>query len=287
MNWFYAAIASVSALALAELTQQHILKQENEVDESVSGTLTFLFQSLLTLPIIFIMNLQGEMGRVFQADTILNLICVTIVASIGMIFYLRSFKVVNISYSSIFISFSSIISTSLGIIFLSESVSLYKFVGIFLVLISIVSLNINNAALEKNHLYGILAGIFFGIMYTLDKSIVTKTHPLIYIFWAFFLVSVFGFIVRPVKMIQVVKGLTLKDFTPIFISGFGYFIYNLCTFIAYSLGGEVGKVDAINNSQVFLIILAEFFIFKQKDGVFRKIITALIAFLGVAILGYL
>ncbi|EFK96195.1 hypothetical protein LDC_1793 [sediment metagenome] len=65
------------------------------------------------------------------------------------------------------------------------------------------------------------------------------------------------------------------------------FLYNFFTFTAYTLGGEVGRVDAINNSQVFLIIMAEYFILKHKDYIFKKLLAAAIAFTGVLVLGFL
>ncbi len=89
------------------------------------------------------------------------------------------------------------------------------------------------------------------------------------------------------SVINDIKTASLRSFKPIVISGIGYFLYNLATFFAYTYGGEVGRVDAINNSQVFLIILVEFFIFKQKDGLMRKLITAAVALTGVFILGLL
>jgi len=71
--------------------------------------------------------------------------------AIAVIFYFRSFKVKNISISTIFISFSVLISTSLGIIFFSESVNYLKFVGIALILLAIILINYKNSILEKNH----------------------------------------------------------------------------------------------------------------------------------------
>ena len=100
-----------------------------------------------------------------------------------MIYYLRSFKVKNISISTIFIAFSVVVSTTLGIIFFSESLYLYKLLGIALVLLAIVSLNISNFQLEKNHFYGLIAGTMFGITYSIDKYIITDSiQPIIYIF---------------------------------------------------------------------------------------------------------
>jgi drug/metabolite transporter (DMT)-like permease len=159
--------------------------------------------------------------------------------------------------------------------------------GIVLVLLAIISLNVKNLSLEKNHFYGLVAGALFGIAYTLDKKIVQSVDPIIYIFWVFTLVAFFGFLFNPKAVIDMVKNARFEYYRPILISGIGYFLYNFFTFSAYKVGGEVGRVDAINNSQVFLIILVEYFIIRHKDNISRKLISAGIAFTGVMILGFL
>lgn len=285
MTWFTLSLLSVFALATAELTQQYLLNSKNAFNERASTVFTFLFQSLLTIPVIFVFSLQGKLFSVFNKDVIVQIFTVTVVASVAMVFYLRSFRVKNISFSTIFISGSTIVSTALGIMFLGEEVYISKFVGIFLVLLAIIILNIKNASLERNHYYGLLVGVMFGVAYTLDKSISLKVDPLIYIFWAFFLVALFGFLFNPKDVLSSVRGRTFSDYKPIIFSGFGYFFYNLSTFFAYRFGGEVGKIDAINNSQVFLIILFEFFILKHTKSIVLKLSTAVIAAIGVIILG--
>ena len=95
------------------------------------------------------------------------------------------------------------------------------------------------------------------------------------------------FLQKPKELMATVRGSNLYTYKPVVFSGVGYFAYNFATFTSYSIGGEVGRVDAINNSQVFLIILFEYFILKQKENTIRKFVTAGIAFSGVMILGYL
>ncbi len=54
--------------------------------------------------------------------------------------------------------------------------------------------------------------------------------------------------------------------------------------MSYGRGGEVGRIDAINNSQVVLIILFEYFILKHTKGTFKKIFAAVLVVLGIYIL---
>lgn len=287
MTWFLFTLLSTTTLAIAELVQQRIQNTKNNIDERVGTTLTFLIQALITIPFILSSPLRNSLFSVFALNIFPYFLLVSFISSIGMIFYFKSLKVKNISFSTLFISVSVLVSTSLGIVLFSEGMYFAKLLGIFLVLFAIASININNFHLERNHFYGLLAGIVFGITYTIDKGLMIKSiHPLIYIFWAFNLVAFFSFIIRPVFVYKSIIKSSLADLRPVIISGIAYFLFNFFTFNAYRYGGEVGRVDAINNSQIFIIILVEYFIFHHREGLFRKLITAAIAFTGILILGY-
>ena len=285
MTWFVLGLLSVLALATAELTQQHLLNVKNAFTERTSAVLTFLFQSVFVLPILFLSGKAGQFFSIFAPSVLPRVCIVTLLSSFAMVFYLRSFKVKNISISAIFTSFSVVVSTVLGIVFLSESTEVSKLVGIALVLSAIVLANWKNAVLEKHHFYGLAAGAMFGVVYTLDKNIVSEVHPLIYLFWSFLMIVIWGVIFGGKEIVRSVKGKGMRSYVPVLASGFGYLLFNICTFTAYSFGGEVGRIDAINNSQVFLIILFEFFILKHTEGTVRKLASATMAILGVIILG--
>lgn len=285
MTWFGFAILSITALAIAELVQQKLLNDKNDVDPNTSTVLTFGIQTLLAIPIIFLFNEQNNFFLVFDHKVFWYVVLTSITASFAMYFYLKSFVAKNISFSTMFISLSVVVSTLLGIVIFGETTGLMKMFGITLVLSAVAILNFKNEQLEKNNLYGLLAGVFFGITYTFDKMVVLEIHPMVYLFWSFLFVIFIALVQNPRGIIKAIKTLKILDIRNLLISGIGYLVYNLCTFFAYNVGGEVGRVDAINNSQIFLIILAEYFILKQKTGMTRKLVTATIAIIGVYILG--
>ena len=70
------------------------------------------------------------------------------------------------------------------------------------------------------------------------------------------------------------------------ISAVTFLIWNKLNFLAYTVGGEVGKIDSINNSVVFVIILLEIIVLKVRDNLPRKFMAALIAFVGIFLLGF-
>lgn len=287
MSWFYFSIFSIFALAVAELTQQHLLNLKDGFSENASVVLTFAFQFILAFPMLFLFGLEDQIFSVFKTPIWQQTLVCTFIAAIAMVFYLKSFKVKNISLSAVLISSSVLVSTFLGIMFLAESVTITKFVGIFLILSAIGVVNLKNSALEKNHLFGLLAGVMFGIAFTFDKSILQYIHPLVYIFWSFLLIATWVLLFDYREIIGSLRNKKVGSYMPIVLSGLGFLLYNFLIFSAYRAGGEVGKVDAINTAYIFLIIFFEYFFLKHTKGVARKLFSGVLAVLGIFLLGVL
>ena len=284
MSWFILNFLAVFSIAAAELFQQRILNKEKPLSPRASSVLGYSIQTLMILPFALFYHSRDFLG-VFSSGCIILFLAVTVVGSFAVIFYLKSLQVENISLSGIFGSFSIAVSTVLGIYFFGESVTWMKFLGIGLILIAILSFNFKNTILEKNHYFGIIAGVLFGICYTLDKGLVENIPPIVYIFWNFLFLAIFAFLANPKEIIDSIKLKLSGVYKLTIATGFFYLLFNVLTFTAYTVGGEVGKVDAINNGQVFLVILFEYFILKHRGSIGRKFIAAAIAFAGILILG--
>lgn len=284
MTWFAFSLASVVSLAVAELSLQNVLNRKKSFTPRTTAFLGYVLQSVLILPFL-IFFFREDFLSIFTPEIFPRIMAVCLISSIATLFYAKSFQVKNISVSSIFGSLSIVVSTCLGIYFYNEGTHFIKFVGIAAILVSIVILNIRNAALEKNHFYGLAAGALYGLCYVLDKGNVQSITPPVYVFWLFLFTAFFVFIFNPKEVIVSIRDESFPTFKIIVLSSIGFLLYNLLTFMAYTTGGEVGKVDAINNSQVFLIIIFEYFILRQKTSIGRKLLAAAIAFGGVLILG--
>ena len=284
MNWFTLSLSSVFVLAIAELSQQSALNRNKPLSLRANAVLVYFIQSIVVFPFSFFV-FRKEFFDVFSPDLLVKFLAVTAIGSIATIFYLKSLKVQNISLSGIFGSLSVVVSTILGIYFFDEGTSLIKFIGIIMILTAIISLNFRNAILERNHMFGLISGLLFGICYVLDKSIVQAVNPVVYLFWSFLTLSLFCFLANPKEVAHSLGTGFKKSYRLIAIAAICYALYNFLTISSYLTGGEVGKIDAINNSQIFLIILFEYFILKHHDSIFRKFATALVAFSGIYLLG--
>ena len=53
---------------------------------------------------------------------------------------------------------------------------------------------------------------------------------------------------------------------------------------AYQAGGEVGRIDSLNNLVIFMVIIGEYIFFKDSHSLKRKIIAGMIAVCGAYLL---
>lgn len=197
--------------------------------------------------------------------------------------YYTSYKANSASFSIVLGSFSAVVSTTLGILLLGEALSWQKILGVVLVLAGIAYVNYRKGEkLSLYNLYALAGGFFFGIAFTIDKSIVTTAlHPTMYVSLICFGVALVSFLASGKRIIQESKTLQVIDFRPMFFSALFGTLFNVFTQFSYINGGDVGKVDAINNSTVFGVILIELVVFKERESLRKKLLAASLAVIGI------
>jgi drug/metabolite transporter (DMT)-like permease len=180
------------------------------------------------------------------------------------------------------------VSTTLGILLFKEDLSLFKFVGVFLILTAIVALNINKMEkFNKFNLLALLGGICYGLAYSIDKSFTLNLHPFNYLIWMSLSVAIVSFIAKPKLIILETKKMSGIDFRPIVVSFAFFTIFDVSSFFAYKNGASVGVVDAMNSIAIFLVILAEILILKDRTNIRKKLLCATLALTGVMFFSFL
>lgn len=173
----------------------------------------------------------------------------------------------------------------LGAFLLHDSYSVLKVVGIVLILSAIFFLNFNRKEkLNKYNLFAILGGLCFGVAFTIDKSMVTAMSPFMYLGLMCLSVAIVSAITSFKLIIKETKGLVAKNFIPMVSSASFGSAFNLFTFFAYKNGANVGIADAVNNTVVFVVILLEILLLKDKTNLFRKLLCALVAVSGAILI---
>ncbi len=244
----------------------------------------------------FVWTLQGTIGLIlalllgqFSLDLPVNMLIKLAIISFvyfagGTLFY-TSYKGNSPSISLIFGTISVVISSILGKIFLQDSYSGSMVIGVAMILSAIIFLNYNRQEkLSKFNLYAILGGLCFGVAFTLDKSMATTISPFMYLGLMCLGVAIVS-IVTSLKLIrQDVSKMSAGNFIPMISSSIFGSSFNLFTFFAYRSGANVGVADAINNTTVFLVIMLEIILLKDRTNLLKKVLAASVAVLGIILL---
>jgi len=270
--WFFFTLLSVLAMACAELSQKVALTQKATISAITNNFFVWTLQGIGGL---LIAGILGQFAFTLTSVQLIKLLIVALIYFLGGTLFYTSYKGNSPSISIVLGSVSVIVSTTLGIVFFHEGTSLEKFIGIALVLFAIVVANIRkNEKFNKFNLLALLGGICFGIAYTLDKSFALQLPPGIYVALLCFSVAIVSVALRGKHIIKESKPLKLHNFYPMFASATFGTLFNFFTFKSYGLGGNVGVVDAMNNTNVFLVVLMEMVLLKDRTNLRQKIVAA-------------
>lgn len=281
-TWLVFSLLSVAALAGSEISQKISLTSKVNISAITNNFFVWTLQGIIgiCLAIIF-----GQFSLSIPESQLWKLLTIGIVYFAGGTFFYTSYKGNSPSISIVLGTISVVISSLLGTILLHDRYTLSMIMGIVMILSAISFLNINiKDKINKYNLYAILGGMCFGVAFTIDKSMSTTISPFMYLGLMCFSVAIVS-VVTNFKLIKdessKLKG---KNYLPIISSSIFGSTFNLFTFFAYRFGANVGIADAVNNTTVFLVILVEIILLKDRNNITKKLLAASIATLGVIII---
>lgn len=285
-TWFIFTISGVFILAVAEIAQKISLTQKEDIQAESNNFVVWMIQGILALIYFLLFDSSAEVN--LTGSLLLGLLLLGPVYFWGGTFYYGSYKEGSVGISSVLATISTVITTFLGIILLGEQSTILKFTGIALVLSAIFILNYSKKEkLTKSNLLALAGGGLYGLAYTLDKTLVINLTPHFYHIVFAFSIGLFSLLFRSKVIFADLKKLRLSNLKIMFVSALTFFGFNKLVFLAYGSGGDVGSIDAINNSVIFLIILGEYMFLKERSKLVKKLIAGLIAFSGIVILALL
>jgi drug/metabolite transporter (DMT)-like permease len=280
--WLIFVLISVVSVSISEITQKISLTQRINLSAITNNFYVWVLQGIIGLLLTIRFH---QFSLDLSTTSILKLILMSVIYFLGSTFFYGSYKSNSPSISLILGTISVVISSVLGNLFLNEQYSYVIITGMFLILLAIVFVNIQKKTpIDKYNIYAILGGIFYGFAFTLDKSLVTEMSPFMYL-------SLMSLGIATVSLISSFKRirkeshkLNIQHFYLILLSSLGFSIYNIFTFLAYKNGGNVGVIDAINNLSIFLVIILEIILLKDRKNLLKKILAALLAVAGLVLI---
>jgi drug/metabolite transporter (DMT)-like permease len=199
------------------------------------------------------------------------------------IFIYNALKVTEASTFTIIFATRSLFTLLASTIFLKEYVSPTQFFGILLIVFGVIVVSYNKKGLSfgKKEWYSLGAAVFVGLANTNDRAILKLLDVQTYTVISYIFPAVFLFILRP-KTVRNLK--TMMDKNTIkntFILALFWVGFSLTFNQALKIAPSASQVSAVSLTSVIVIVLLSIVILKEKDNLGKKIVGALVSFVGL------
>ncbi len=281
-NWFALTLFSLIFMAGVELFYKSYIEQNQNVSANLLGVVT----NGLMIPFAMIIVVSNNSFTLSGAPWGL-IIFECAIYVLAAAFYLESYKTVSASIATILGTTSAIVSTIIGIGLFGESVTLEKFVGIGLIIASIIILNWERSKIHaKGYFLALMGGVLFGIGFIVDKHIIAVVSYPIDMFQLIipFIAIPLKIMIEPRRVVEKLSSIKVSSLPYAVGAAATMVIAFKLTYMAYAVGGEAGKIDAINNFVVYIIILGEVLFLKDRSNLLKKCVCAGIGILGIWLL---
>ena len=169
-----------------------------------------------------------------------------------------------------------------GILFFKEPVIIKKIIGLVLIVFGNILVLYKKGKLTWNKyvLFSLIGNLFFSIGVSIDVGISDQFNLPFYISMTLIVPAIIIILIGRIKVKSLINEFKVGDKKAILTVSAIWGIM-LCTkFRAYHFG-EFSTVTAIGATVSILNVIAAYFLLKEKDSVFRKIIAAVLVTIGV------
>ncbi len=280
MNWQILIIVSVIFASLSTILQRILLKN----DKSDPVAYSIFFQLLVGMFIGSVGFFTGQMNMPRNLLFIVpNLILMTLLYGVGNVFLFKALKQINASIFTVVFSSRALFTVIASTIFLSETLLIKQFFGVFLILagIVLVSSKATKFNFGKGEIFAILAALCFGFANTNDRFLLKTLDVYPYVFLVFIVPALFILGIN-LNVISKIKVFTEKIILSkmIFLCVF-YALSAITFFYALRIGNNSSQIATINLTSVILTVLLSVLILREREDFLKKIIAALLSFVGL------
>ncbi len=282
MNWILPAIIAVVLASISRVIQKWIFVG-SQISSEVSSTIYQLMTGLIILVFAAIngLNFNGF------SNLIINLI-LTAVLYAGMNYYLfKSFKQSEASIVTILFSTNAVWMLFASAIFLNESITIQKLIGIALIIgvTAVISSESGKFKFDSKLVYPLIAAFLLGLAFVNDAYILNSVDLLTYLAIAFILPGlVLLFSLIPQGKFGELKKVTKPDIFKNVLLSVVYAFSTILTFYSYTIGAEASVVGPLQQLSVFGTVILSYILLNERKNPIKKIIATVLAIAGGVIL---
>lgn len=279
MSWLIFSLLALSFFVIYDVSGRYLAtRSENPQAFAVIYNLGVALMS----PIIFLFDrtLPSGITPYIVGMTILGLL----IWGLNGRFEYFAKKHTEASVFSIIIKIGPVISFFLAILFLKESFTLAKLVGVALIVFANITLlagNLRHSKIElKGVRYTLLLAIVLSVAWLFDAVNVKAWGVGIFCMFSFFAPVIMSSFFPTIKKAQIVKELTLTPWWQFLVLGFFNLIGYGFMLKALTLG-EASNVMPIATSTTPFVVLIGIVILGERDSLARKIFASILVLFAI------
>ena len=281
MSWQILVAVSVVTYSVSVLLQRILLKDE-KID---SVAFSIVFQLLTGVLILGYALMRG-----FSSPNLLpllpNLALMTFLYGAGNVFIFKALKAIEASEFTIIFATRTVWIILAAVLFLSEQFSLVQLLGTGLILSSVVLVSWQKGLkLSRGVLLSLAAAACFGLAFANDAFIIRNFDVPSYLGIAFIVPALAVWMVFPKstsKMLPMLKKSFLKKLGVLSVL---YATSAITIFLAYQIGRNAAQIAPLNQTSTILTVLLAIIFLGEKSQLTRKLIGAVLSFIGIILVG--
>lgn len=284
MDYLPYALAAPILMAIGNVIQKLVVS-DNKVHGGIFAGAFGLLVATLTLP--FALLTERINPEIFSIHVIVVLLLMTSLYAVAMWGFFTSMKHVSIS-EIVFLESATPLWVLLGsVIFLGESFTFNKFLGVTLVIVGIlVALRYKGTTIWTTyHTLGLISGALYAGAYMTDKYLLHFLPTLFYQVLSFGLPSAALLIFFRNKISDLHYFVVNKKARNIIWSSVFAGLSFYALFRAYQISGEVSRINPIFETKALFVMILGIVLLKEKENMNQKIIGVLLAFSGILLVG--
>ncbi len=285
MTWLtWTALYIVAIVAYYFFSKKLFNEQKNVDPRFYGGLLQVAVGVVAIVPALF----EGWYF-VWNQTTILWLVVVAIVYTIGPSLYYTGLKHTHLSVTTTLDAVGAVYALILGTAILHEPLNWHKVLGAGLILLAVMVVAGKNSSFSKLTKYEILlliAPIFYVIGSIADKTLIPYTNASSYVVVSFLVagLTMTGVNLPRLKKVGVESIINKKFLGTLVVSGVFIAVAAYSMYRAFILGGDISAMYPIMQTESVIVPFMAMWLFGERERFGHKIVGALLDFAVVVLL---
>ena len=282
MQWFYLALLSVVAAAVANVLRKVLLK-----DKQTDPVATIIVYQLMGAAAVFLFVLPH--GFVLPPITTYpgNFLLQASFAAFANLLLFKALKYIEASEATILVSLASVVTIFSAVFLLGEQFSPGQTIGAVLILAAVFVIAAQKkkaVVFNRGVVYVLGAAILYGLSSTNDAFLVKHSDPLSYLVVGWLSPGIFLLLVQPHAARKMRYFANIPRFMKMLLLVLASVFASVWFFLALGRGAQISQLSPISQSTLIVTVFLAAVFLKERDYLWRKLIAGIVVMVGVALL---